>query len=148
MGAKEGYASHIGKTEQKKYVEFRKLSLPMANNVQYGMDKRGFEIVTQIDVLWLRGDTIVAAFEVEKTTTIHSGIDRFRNLFAVQPNTTIETFIVVPNKRKKEAENKLSSPANVKNGLTGKIGYILFDDLDVKKSVDKIDFSKIKRKVE
>jgi SAM-dependent methyltransferase len=148
LGAKEGYASHIGRTEQKKYVEFRKLSLPMANNVQYGMDKKGFEIVTEIDVLWLKGDTIVSAFEVEKTTTIDSGINRFRNLFAVQPNTTIETYIVIPNKRKKEAEKKLSSPANVKNGLTQKIGYILFDDLDIKGNVEKIDFSKIKRKVE
>lgn len=148
LGAKEGYASHIGRTEQKKYVEFRKLSLPMANNVQYGMDKKGFEIVTEIDVLWLKGDTIVSAFEVEKTTTIDSGINRFRNLFAVQPNTNIETYIVAPNKRKKEVEKKLTSPANMKNGLTGKIGYILFDDLDIKGSVDKIDFPKIKRKVE
>lgn len=148
LGAKEGYASHIGRTEQKKYVEFRKLSLPMANNVQYGMDKKGFEIVTEIDVLWLKGDTIVSAFEVEKTTTIDSGINRFRNLFAVQPNTNIETYIVAPNRRKKEVEKKLTSPANVKNGLTGKIGYILFDDLDIKGSVDKIDFPKIKRKVE
>jgi hypothetical protein len=147
LGAKEGYASHIGRTEQKKYVDFRKLSLPMASNVQYGMDKRGFEIVTEIDVLWLKGDTIVSAFEVEKTTTIDSGINRFRNLFVVQPNTTIETYIVIPNKRKKEAEKKLSSPANVKNGLTKKIGYILFDDLDIKGNIEKIDFSKIKRKV-
>jgi arginine repressor len=148
LGAKEGYASHIGKTEQKKYVEFKSLSLPMANNVQYGMDKKGFEIVTEIDVLWLKGDTIVSAFEVEKTTTIDSGINRFRNLFAIQPNTTMESYIVIPNKRKKEAEKKLSSPANVKNGLTQKIGYILFDDLDIKGDVQKIDFSKIRRKVE
>lgn len=147
FGAKEEYASHIGKTEQKKYLDFRKLSIPMASNIQYGMDKKGFEIVTQIDVLWLKGDAIVAAFEVERSTTIDSGINRFRNLFAVQPNTTIEAYIVVPNKRKKEAEKKLSSPANVKNGLTKKIGYILFDDLDIKGNIEKIDFSKIKRKV-
>lgn len=146
LGAQEGFATHIGKTEQNKYKNFRKWSIPMANNVQYGIGKRGFDIVTQIDVLWLKGDAIIAAFEVEKTTTIDSGITRFRNLFATQPNVAIEAFLVVPSKRKSEVERKLKSPANIKDSLTKKIGYIIFDDLKIKRDVSEIDFANIKRR--
>ncbi|MCK4224956.1 MAG: hypothetical protein KAX39_07230 [candidate division Zixibacteria bacterium] len=148
LGAREELASHIGRTEQKKYREFRNLSIPMANNVQYGISQEGFRHITEIDVLWLKGDAIVSAFEVEKTTTIDSGINRFRNLFACQPNVTIEAYLVVPDKRKSKVERKLKSPANIKDSLTKKIGYILFSDLDVRKDVSKIDLNKIKKWVE
>lgn len=148
LGAKEGYTSHIGKTEQKKYTRFRRLSIPMADNAQYGIDKKGFDIITEIDVLWMKGDSIIDAFEVEKSTTIHSGIDRFRNLFAVQPNSKIDAFIVIPDPRENEAKNKISSPANRREGLVDKIGYILFKDLKVENSNITPDFQKIKRFVE
>jgi hypothetical protein len=39
-----------------------------------------------IDVLWLRGNSIVAAFEVECTTAIYSGLLRMSDLLALQPN--------------------------------------------------------------
>ncbi|MFH1186894.1 MAG: DNA methyltransferase [Candidatus Levyibacteriota bacterium] len=140
LGAKEGYASHIGNTEQRKYTRFRQISIPMANNVQYGIDKKGFDIITEIDVLWLKGDSIVAAFEVERSTTINSGIDRFRNLFAVQPNSKIDAVIVIPDKRESETIKKISSPANKNEGLTDKIGYILFSKLKINGSIQNIDF--------
>lgn len=144
LGAREQFACHIGRTEQRKYTEFRNLSIPMANNVQYGISQEGFRHVTEIDVLWLKGDAILSAFEVEKTTTIDSGINRLRNLFACQPNVKIESYLLVPDRRKSEVERKLKSPANIKDSLTKKIGYILFSDLNVRKDVSTIDFNKIK----
>jgi len=38
-----------------------------------------------IDVLWLESDAIIAAFEVEHTTTIYSGLLRMSNLVSMQP---------------------------------------------------------------
>jgi hypothetical protein len=35
-----------------------------------------------IDVLWLQGNAIVAAFEIESTTSIYSGLLRMADLFA------------------------------------------------------------------
>lgn len=41
-----------------------------------------------IDVLWLKGNTILAAFEIEATTSIYSGLFRMSDLLALQPNST------------------------------------------------------------
>lgn len=43
-------------------------------------------IVELIDVLWLDGNSIVAAFEVESTTPIYSGLLRMSDLVSMQPN--------------------------------------------------------------
>ena len=42
-----------------------------------------------IDVLWLKGNAVVAAFEIESTTSIYSGLLRMSDLIAMQPNLNI-----------------------------------------------------------
>jgi len=138
LGEYRGYGCHVGLKEQGLMLEFKKRSEPMLSNTQYGMDKHGFDIVREIDMLWLKGDQIVVAFEVEKSTTIDSGINRFRNLFAVQPNSKINAYIVVPDKRETEAIKKLNSPANRKDGLNEKIKVIKFSDLNIKKPLEEV----------
>jgi hypothetical protein len=86
----------------------------------------------------------VAAFEVERTTTITSGIDRFRNLLTMAPESEIELYIVVPKSRGNEVRNKLGSPANRKDGLHKKIGYIYLEDLDIRHPDAAVDFEKIR----
>jgi hypothetical protein len=41
-----------------------------------------------IDVLWLKGNAVVAAFEIESTTSIYSGLLRMSDLIAMQPTST------------------------------------------------------------
>lgn len=147
LGAKEGCGCHIGQTEQRKYTEFQEIStVPLTHPEEYGLTKAAFKYIKEIDLLWFKGDAIVAAFEVERSTTIVSGIDRFRNLFVAQPNTNIETFLVVPDSREKEVQQKINSPANRKENISAKIGYILFSDLETKSGVENISLPKIKRK--
>ncbi|MFX0199006.1 MAG: DNA methyltransferase [Candidatus Hodarchaeota archaeon] len=137
--------AHIGKTEQMKYTEFRHNSSDLPQRVK-GMPKAAREIIEQIDVLWHNGGKgIVAAFEVERTTTITSGIDRFRNLLTAAPQTEIELYLVVPKSRDKEVRSKLGSPANRKDGLHRKIGYIYLEDLKIRNAIVAVDFEKIKR---
>lgn len=147
LGAIQELSSHIGKTEQNKYTEFRRLSIPMANNVQYGLSKRGFEIIREIDVLWLKGDSIMSAFEVERSSTIDSGINRIRNLLAAQPNISVEAFLVIPDRRENELKRKLDTPANRKEGLVERVEYIKFSDLRIDSSIGDLDLEGIKYKV-
>jgi hypothetical protein len=49
-----------------------------------------------IDVLWLRGNAIVAAFEIESTTSIYSGLLRMSDLITTQPNLNIPLYLVAP----------------------------------------------------
>jgi len=136
--------AHIGRAEQMKYAEFRQMSSDLPQRVK-GMPKAARDIIEQIDVLWHNGGKgIVAAFEVERTTTITSGIDRFRNLLAAAPESEVELYLVVPKSRGNEVRNKLGSPANRKDGLHKRIGYIYLEDLDIRHAVAKIDFEKIK----
>jgi len=137
--------AHIGKTEQTKYSEFRQISSDLPQRVQ-GMPKAAREIIEQIDVIWHNGGKgIVAAFEVERTTTITSGIDRFRNLLTAAPESEIELYLVVPKPRGNEVRNKLGSPANRKEGLHKKIGYIYLEDLKIRNNLAAVDFEKIRR---
>jgi hypothetical protein len=63
-----------------------------------------------IDVLWLRGNAIVAAFEIECTTSIYSGLLRMADLNAMQPNLAIPLYLVAPEERRNKVIAKVNRP--------------------------------------
>lgn len=63
-----------------------------------------------IDVLWLKGNSIVAAFEVESTTSIYSGLLRMSDLLALQPNLDIDLYLVAPDDRRGKVEQEIMRP--------------------------------------
>jgi hypothetical protein len=63
-----------------------------------------------IDVLWLSGNSIDAAFEVECTTSIYSGLLRMSDLLALQPNLDISLYLVAPDDRREKVEQELLRP--------------------------------------
>jgi len=63
-------------------------------------DDTTLKTIEQIDVLWLKGRSIMRAFEVEHTTSIYSGILRMADLLALQPNMDIKLHIVAPAERR------------------------------------------------
>ncbi|MFW9888965.1 MAG: EVE domain-containing protein [Candidatus Thorarchaeota archaeon] len=64
-------------------------------------------IIENIDVLWLRRSRVVAAFEVEHTTNIQSGLTRLNDLVLAAPNLSIELYIVAPDERRTRLEREL-----------------------------------------
>jgi predicted RNA-binding protein len=63
-----------------------------------------------IDVLWLSGNSIVAAFEVECTTAIYSGLLRMSDLLSLQPNLDINLYLVAPDDRREKVEQEILRP--------------------------------------
>ncbi len=63
-----------------------------------------------IDVLWLDGAAIVAAFEIECTTSVYSGLLRMADLLAMQPNINIPLFIVAPEDRGEKVIHEVNRP--------------------------------------
>jgi hypothetical protein len=63
-----------------------------------------------MDVLWLRGNAIQAAFEVESTTSIYSGLLRMADLLAMQPNLNIPLYIVAPDERRNKVIAEVNRP--------------------------------------
>ena len=89
-----------------------------------------------IDVLWLKGNSIVAAFEVECTTAVYSGLLRMSDLLALQPNLNISLYIVAPGDRKTKVEQEILRPTFMlrQRPLADKCGFLAIDELK-----DKID---------
>ncbi len=72
----------------------------------------GGEAVRLIDVLWLRGDHVEAAFEVEHTTSIYSGIVRMLDLALGAPTSAVRgLFLVAPDDREEDVRAQLCRPA-------------------------------------
>ncbi len=63
-----------------------------------------------IDVLWLRGNSIVAAFEVEVTTSVYSGLIRMSDLLALNPNLDINLYLVAPDERREKVRQEILRP--------------------------------------
>lgn len=74
----------------------------------------GADAVRLIDVLWLdkKSGRIVAAYEVEHTTSIYSGIVRMLDLALVPEAHALESmFLVAPDGRESEVRQQLARPA-------------------------------------
>ena len=63
-----------------------------------------------IDVLWLKGNSIIATFEIESTTSIYSGLLRMSDLLALQPNLNIKLYLVAPDNRRAKVEQEILRP--------------------------------------
>jgi hypothetical protein len=66
--------------------------------------------VELIDVVWLQGNAIIAAFEIESTTSVYSGIVRLADLIAMQPNINIPLYLVAPDERRNKVFAKVDRP--------------------------------------
>jgi type II restriction enzyme len=96
------------------------------------VDKDTFSTISLIDVLWLEVGTnnVVCAFEVEKSTSIYSGILRLTDLAISQPDALKTLFIVMPNDREKDVVLQLRRPAVQALKSSGvEMHYIAFSDL-------------------
>jgi len=76
-----------------------------------GLDPDAQRIVSLIDVVWLKGaNQVAAAFEVEHTTSVYSGLLRMADLSALSPNLNFPLYIVAPHDRIEKVRRELSRP--------------------------------------
>jgi len=106
---------------------FSFICLPEFPDIDVDPDTR--KTITLIDVVWFEKGTniITCAFEVEKSTSIYSGILRLKDLnysFTYNPPSL---FLVIPDKREKEVELQLRRPSIRNSDI--QIHYILFSEL-------------------
>lgn len=95
-----------------------------------GVDQGVAGTIELIDVLWLEREThrIVSAFEVEKSTSIYSGILRLSDLALALPDHETKLCLAVPDVREKEVIAQLRRPSFVASNRT-QPSYLLFSDL-------------------
>ncbi|MEI6452060.1 MAG: hypothetical protein WCP98_19215 [Actinomycetes bacterium] len=67
-------------------------------------------LIQHIDVLWLRGNRVEAAFEIEHTTSVYSGLPQMSDLVTLHPNILIRLYIVAPDSRRTRVLAELVRP--------------------------------------
>ena len=87
--------------------------------------------VRLIDVVWFAGEgrSPAAAFEVEHTTSIYSGIVRLLVLALGIGSNTFPVFIVAPDSREEEVRNQLLRPA-FRNVCELRLRFLPYGDLE------------------
>lgn len=96
---------------------------------EMALDRDTLNTIGLIDVVWFEKGTnrAVAAFEVEKSTSIYSGILRLSDLALSFAESAADLFLVIPGSREKDVILQLTRPS-IKNGKLP-IRYVVFNDL-------------------
>jgi hypothetical protein len=133
LGADMGFDVHVASNDQGREWKGQRLGdMPRRRAIL----PKQFDPVTNrtielIDVLWLDGNSIEAAFEIESTTSIYSGILRMSDLLAQQPNISVPLFLVAPDERRDEVVRQVNRPTfeRMNPPLVDVCRYISFEGL-------------------
>jgi hypothetical protein len=95
-----------------------------------GLSKEAVSRISLIDVIWIKQNAPVCAFEVETTTSIYSGLLRMSDLLSVVPALNIKLFIISPKERQGKVLAELGRPTFQKIGLSDFCRFISSEDLE------------------
>lgn len=111
IGARMGMSIWIPKADQNAVLTaWRNNSNRLLHRLPLNYDDTTLRTIEQIDVIWLRGRSIIRAFEVEHTTSVYSGILRMADLLALQPNMDIKLHIVAPSSKRDKVFQEIRRP--------------------------------------
>jgi hypothetical protein len=102
-----------------------------------GLDSDSQKIIGLIDVVWIKGSNqISAAFEIEHTTSIFSGLLRMSDLIALSPNLNFPLYLVAPEARLAKVRKQLMRPTFQTLELHKRCGF--FSDEALVQEADQI----------
>ncbi|MCB5239367.1 hypothetical protein [Niallia circulans] len=130
LGISLGYKVWIARNDHKREWDDHRLSeYSIPNLLLNDIPSAIKETISLIDVLWLNEDNhIISAFEVEKSTSIYSGILRLQDLSFSLKEQNCHFYLIAPDKREKEIKAQLLRPSFQHNQMCT-ILYILFSEL-------------------
>jgi len=131
LGQAAGLQIWIGKKEQATgynnesfadmcTVDFQHVNLP----------KELKDVIEQIDLLWFDNGIPIMAFEVEHSTGVVTGLDRFENLLEAFKYVKLKMFIVSPDEREDEVMKKVNRPSHKE--IATQIRFIPYSTLSEK----------------
>ncbi len=130
VGRRLGYQVHVAVNDRCRVFQGESLaSMTIPALPPLGLPDDVYQTVALIDVLWLSSDKteVVCGFEVEKSTSIYSGILRLVDLAKSLNHNVLPLFLVAPDGREKEIQAQLRRPSFKDLGLP--LLYLLFSDL-------------------
>jgi predicted RNA-binding protein len=139
LGSDMGFDIWVARNDRGKKIKGKKfIDLPrLKTELPLQFDEATNKTIELIDVLWLQGNAIVAAFEVESTTSIYSGLLRMADLIAMQPNLNIPLYLVAPDDRREKVMTEVNRPtfSKLSPPLSEICRYISFNGLNQVSSI-------------
>lgn len=128
LGLKCGSKVWIPAGDQKKIREQYHYD-SFEQNFASGLDTQ-VRYIENIDVVWKEEYRIDAAFEIENSTAIYSGLLRFADLSLVAPNTIYPLFIVAPTEKRNRLIEQLKRPVFKHLNLDRKVRYLSYESIE------------------
>ncbi|MBZ5616388.1 MAG: EVE domain-containing protein [Acidobacteriia bacterium] len=133
LGSDMGFSVWVARNDRSRsFGAHRFAEIPaLKSSLPLQFDDATNRTIELIDVLWLDRNSIVAAFEIESTTSIYSGLLRMADLVAMQPNLNIPLFLVAPEERREKVFAEVNRPtfSRLDPRLAEICRYISFDAL-------------------
>jgi hypothetical protein len=118
LGRLVGCSVWVASNDQSKRHEGRPIAEGCLKSLPgMGLSEEATRRISLIDVLWLQHKAPVAAFEIEASTSIYSGLLRMADLLSVTPALNIKIYIVAPRIRRDKVMSELGRPTFRKIGL-------------------------------
>jgi len=128
LGLKTGSKVWVPRNDQKKIqkeYEFKEFEASFSA----GIDMPA-KYVENIDVVWKEEFRIDAAFEIEHSTAIYSGLLRFADLKIIAPNINYPLFVVAPIAKKNRVFDQIKRPTFKKLGLDRDVRYLSYESIN------------------
>lgn len=112
LGSDMGFDVWVARNDRNRKVKGNRFSeIPrLTSELPVHFDEATNRTIELIDVLWLQGKAIIAAFEVESTTSIYSGLLRMSDLIAMLPNIDMPLYLVAPDERREKVISEVNRP--------------------------------------
>ena len=112
LGGDMGFDLWVARNDKNREYDGHKFSqIPhLKKELPLQFDEATNRTIELIDVLWLKGNSIIAAFEVESTSSIYSGLLRMSDLLAMQPNLKIPLYLVASDSRRGKVMTEVNRP--------------------------------------
>ncbi|HEY8993726.1 MAG TPA: type II restriction endonuclease [Lacunisphaera sp.] len=114
LGRALAYEVHVARNDRHRCCGGEAFALLTVGSLpEWDWPPEVLDTVSLIDVLWLDPSTreVVCAFEVEKSTSIYSGILRLEDLARSMPRSGAHFYLVAPESREREVLAQLARPA-------------------------------------
>jgi hypothetical protein len=109
MGSQMGFDVWVARNDRGR-VDTAALGAQLRDSLPAQFDDATNRTIEHIDVIWLKRNSIEAAFEIEHTTSIYSGLLRMSDLVAMQPNLNIRLYIVAPDDKRDRVLKEIARP--------------------------------------
>jgi len=131
LGKITGCSVWIASNDQSKKYKGKALSEGCLNKLpSLGLSDEATKRIALIDVIWIKQNNPVCAFEVEATSSVYSGLLRMSDLLSLVPALNMRLYVVAHKDRQDKVMKELARPTFQKIGLSEYCRFVSTEDLD------------------